>query len=248
MKIRISLLLIALAFTSAHAQFGRTPNTPNLSGSMAKLFGDNTAFSADMEMESTGGADAGPGGTMTGKISFDQGKTRFEMDLANMKGGRMPPQATAQMKAMGMDKMVMISLPEKKVSYLIYPGLQAYAENPARDAETNVSPADFKIELTELGKETVDGHPCVKHKAVVTDKEGKTHESTVWNATDLKDFPLQIMTKEKDDTIFIRYRQVQLAKPEEKDFDAPAGYKEYAEMEALMQGVMAKMTGGGSGK
>ena len=50
------------------------------------------------------------------------------------------------------------------------------------------------METTELGKDTVDGHPCVKNKVIVTDNEGSKHESTVWNATDLKNFPVKIET------------------------------------------------------
>ena len=34
-----------------------------------------------------------------------------------------------------------------------------------------------------MGMKTLDGHPCVKNKVVVTDKEGIKHEWMVWNAT-----------------------------------------------------------------
>ena len=63
----------------------------------------------------------------------------------------------------------------------------------ADSAPTN---GDYKVETTEIGKETLDGHPCVKNKYVVTDNEGVKHESTVWNATDLKNFPVKIQTTE----------------------------------------------------
>jgi len=45
------------------------------------------------------------------------------------------PEAAAQMKAMGMDKMIAISRPDKKVTYLVYPGLNAYLEMPLKDAD-----------------------------------------------------------------------------------------------------------------
>jgi len=39
------------------------------------------------------------------------------------------------------------------------------------------------------------GRPsCVKNKVIVTDDKGDKHESTVWNATDLKNFPVKIET------------------------------------------------------
>ena len=38
----------------------------------------------------------------------------------------------------------------------------------------------------------MSGHPCVENKVVVTDAKGATNEFTVWNATDLKNFPVKI--------------------------------------------------------
>ena len=61
---------------------------------------------------------------MPGKISFDAGKSRFEMNMSDLQGPQMPPGTAAQMKAMGLDQMVTISRPDKKFTYLIYPGLQ----------------------------------------------------------------------------------------------------------------------------
>ena len=66
--------------------------------------------------------------------------------------------------------------------------MQSYVENVLADPETTAAPSDFKVETTELGKDTVDGHPCVKNKVIVTGKDGTPHESTVWNAMDLKNF------------------------------------------------------------
>ena len=109
---------------------------------------------------------------MPGKLSFDAGKQRFEVNLADMKGGQMPPDAAAQMKSMGMDQIVTIARPDKKAAYLIYPGMQSYAEIQRSNADSAPTNGDYKVEITEIGKETVDGHPCVKNKYVVTDNEG----------------------------------------------------------------------------
>ena len=81
----------------------------------------------------------------------------------------------------------------------------------------------------------------MKNKVVVTDADGHKDEATLWNATDLKDFPVQIMSTEKGDSVTIRYRDVQLAKTDAKQFATPTGYKEYDDIQSLMQGVMAKM-------
>src|SRR5208282_6172431 len=99
------------------------------------------------------------------------------------------------------------------VAYMVYPGMQSYVENALSDSETTTAPGDFKLATTELGKDTVDGHPCVKNKVIVTDKDGNKHESTVWNATDLKDFPVKIQTAAEGGNTTMQFKNVSLAKP-----------------------------------
>lgn len=229
------------------AQFGGAmgrPKTPEWSGSMAKLYGDNRAFTADVEIQAKAVEREGSM-NVPGKIAFDEGKSRFEMDLVKG-GGPGGPEAAAQMKAMGMDRMIMISRPDKNVSYMIYPGLEAYVENPLTEGASQ-SPEDFKVETTELGKETVDGHPTVKMKAVVTDKEGNKHESTIWSATDLKKFPVKIETSQEGMASTMLFKNVKLSKPETSQFDPPSGMKKYDNMMALMQQEMMKRMGGAGG-
>ena len=71
---------------------------------------------------------------------------------------------------------------------------------------------------------------------------------TTWKASDLKDFPVQIKTKEKENTSIMRYQQVQFAKPDAKQFEAPVGYTKYSDNQELMQGLMKKMLSGGETK
>jgi chemotaxis protein CheY-P-specific phosphatase CheC len=239
---------LALGITSGKAQFGRMagpPPGPGLSGSTAKLFGENSTFSANLEMQTAGDGDA-DAMSMPGKMFFDTGKSRFEMDMSQMKGGKMPPQAAAQMKSMGMDKMIMIGRPDKKLGYQVFPNMQAYVENALPEQESASVPSDFKIEVTELGKETVDNHPCIKNKAVVTGKDGTKHESTVWNATDLKKFPIKIEQVESGTKITMLFHDVSLSKPAAELFEPPTGVTKYDSMQSMMQQVMMKRFGGGA--
>jgi hypothetical protein len=227
---------------AAFAQPGM-PRGPQFNGAMDRLFGDNQSFSATLETQMT---DA-PGGTMTmpGKLMFDSGKSRFELDMTQTKGGQMPPDAAAQMKAMGMDRMVMIGRPDKKVAYMVYPGMQSYVENALSDSETTTAPGDFKVTATELGKETVDGHPCVKNKVIVTDKNGTARESTVWNATDLQNFPVKIQTTEQGREMIMHFKDITITTPGASLFEPPSGYTKYDSMPAMIQAVMVKQMGGG---
>ncbi|HEU6448995.1 MAG TPA: DUF4412 domain-containing protein [Verrucomicrobiae bacterium] len=242
--IHIFLAIALLGVTSLSAQpMGGAPGGPNFSGAMDKLFGDNQTFSATMETTMIG--QSGKTVTMPGNFSFDSGKSRFEVDMTRVSGGEISPGMTAHLKQMGMDKVIMISRPDKKLSYMVYPGLQSYAEVPVRNTETNANLNDFKVALTELGKETVAGHPCVKNKAVVTDKNGDKHESLVWNATDLKNFPVKIQATENGNDVTTTFTDVKFSTPDASLFDPPSGYQKYNDMMEMMRDQMMKRMGGG---
>jgi hypothetical protein len=247
MKTYFSLLTTAtlcLGLAPALAQPGPTPGGAGFDSAMSKLFGDNSAFTATLESQIK--PKSSDLITMPGKISFDSGKARMEMNLATATGLKLPPGAAAQMKSMGLDQMVTISLPEKKSVLLIYPGLQSYVENPLPAAATATN-SNFKVTTTELGKETVAGHPCVEYNAFVTDDKGATNEFTVWNATDLKNFPVKIFRAGPEADVTMVFTDVSLTKPAVNLFEPPAGYARYDNMQTMMQTEMMKKMGGGLG-
>lgn len=224
---------------------GGAPQGPHFGAAMNKLFGGNQSFSAVMEFQTSGRN--GNNMTMPGKFCFDNGKSRFEMNMSEMQGSSMPPGATQQMKAMGMDTMISISRPDLKLTYLVYPGLNSYAAMTPQDSSASTAPDDFKVETTELGKEAVDGHDCVKNKVIVTDKEGNQHESTVWNATDLKNFPVKIVTTEQGNNGTMLFKNISMTKPAASNFEPPTGLTKYDNVQTMMQTEMMKKMGGGMG-
>lgn len=233
--------IFCLGLALAEAQFNPAglSRAPRISASMSKLFGDHHAFSASVlvEIKSAKG-----NMTLPGKLALDEGKSRFEMDMSQAQGSSIPADAAAQMKQMGMDKMVVISRPDEKVSYMVYPELKAYLEVPQKEADG--SPDDFKVEITELGKEVVDGRPTIKNQAVITGKDGKQHQAIVWNATDLKKFPVKMEQNEEGNQVTMTFKDIQLAKPAAAEFQAPSGMEKYDNMMAMMQQVMMKRMGG----
>lgn len=240
----LTATLLCLDLTPVHAQFGRTPGGPRFDGALTKLFGDNPAFSATLENQIKPAS--GDAITMPGKMAFDGGKARFEMSLSDAKGLKMPPDAAEQMKAMGFDQLINITLPEQKVTYLIYPGLQSYVENALPAAKTGTNDAST-VTITAVGKETVDGHPCVENKVVVIGEQGATNEFSVWNATDLNKFPVKIFRVEQGNEITMLFKDVALTKPAATSFQVPAGYTRYDNMQTMMQTEMMKKLGGGAG-
>ena len=189
------LLLIALgagmifgATGLAHAQGG--PNS-GMNPAMLKMFGDVKGFSAkaDLRVLQTGQKEI-----MSGTVGFDflDGQTRMEMDLTKMKSAQIPPEVIAQLKQMGMDINIVLNLPDKKVTLLVYPSL-----------------------------------------------------AIAWKATDQKDLPIQVeISEQQGTTAIMRYKDIKLAKPDAKLFDAPADYKKYTNQQEMMQTEGLKRLGG----
>lgn len=235
----LTLALAALVSFNVRAQGGHAGGgNPNLNGAMLKLFGDNQIFTANLEFQISG-TNAADAMSVPGKIKFDNGKSRFDMNMSDMRGSAIPPGAAAQLKAMGMDQVTAISRPDYKSALLIYPGMQSYVINPApEDASTNLN--DYKMDVTNLGQENVDGHACSKNKVVVTEKSGISHQSTVWNATDMNKFPLKIETDQDNRKMVMLFTAVSFTKPAASQFEAPAGFTKYDSMQSMMQAVIAK--------
>jgi hypothetical protein len=228
----VFLVSVIVGFTvvAARAQPGAPP-APSFDGAIGKLFGDNSGFTATMEFHFT--RPSGEEMTMTGRMAHLEGKARFEMDLSAMQGGHMPPQAAEQMKQMGMSKMVSLTRRDKSLTYLLYPDMKAYVVMALQGTNTPMS--EYKAETSKLGEETIGGHDCIKNKVVVTGPDGFAHESTVWNATDLKQFPVKIQTTSKEgQSMVMLFKEVKLEKPDDTQFDPPADFKKYDDVMSLM--------------
>ncbi len=240
----LAVTVLCLNLASARAQFGSAPGGPDLGGPMGKLFGNNQAFTAAMVFQTTDSSSNTT--TMPGKISFDAGKSRFEINMTDVQSRLIPPGASAQMKSMGLDRMVMVTRPDKKIAYLVYPGMQSYVQTALTDAESNATNGDYRMETTELGRETVDGHPCVKNRVTITARDGGKQESTVWNAKDLKNFPVKIQTTDAGaTTTTMLFKNVALARPGASLFEAPSGYAKYDDVQTMVQQQLMKRMGGG---
>jgi ankyrin repeat protein len=171
------------------------------------------------------------------------GKTRQEIDMSQFKAQMIPP---AAMKQMGIDQQIIILRPDLKLSYSIYPRLKSYVKTLLSKDDNAVVDNEPKMETTELGKEDVEGHPCVKNKVVVTTGGGKKYDTFVWFATDLKNFPLRIQTTEENSSTIdtYTYKQIQFIPPDAKLFEPPAGFTEYTNFEEMMD---ATQTNGAAG-
>jgi hypothetical protein len=231
---------LSFGVLAAFAQGMPGGNMQGMDLSFVKLFGENPAFTArsEMKISDKSGKETM---SMSTTVAMLGGKMHTEVDMNTMKGAMVPPAAIAQMKQMGMDHTINLARPDKKLVYIIFPGMKSYASMPIPEATLQSMSPTNKMEKAELGKETIDGHPCVKNKITTIDDKGKPREFIVWNATDLKDFPVQFQTSENNQTITSTYKGIKLAKPDEKQFDPPADFKGYTDVQEMMMSAMQQL-------
>jgi hypothetical protein len=221
LPVALSLAVLAASVAVAQAPSGGAPTSIN--SAFVKLFGTTGPFTAKVEAQVLD-----PYQKETVRLPMDfallDGKVRLEIDLARMQGKDLPATTITGLKERGMDRVISVFRPDKKATYVMYPGIQSYATVPVPKAEAEVSEKSLKLEKTALGNETIAGHACVKNKAVVKNGQAPVFEAVTWNAADLKDFPLQIEIRDKRSTVRMLFTQVRFTKPDAKQFDPPANY------------------------
>ena len=77
------------------------------------------------------------------------------------------------------------------------------------------------LKRTPVGTEVVEGHLCHIENVVVTRPDGKTIESKVWEAQDLKGIPVKIESHLEDITLSAVYRDISPGAPEQGLFTVP---------------------------
>ena len=220
------------------AQMPGGSGSGGITTALIKLFGGVSGFTAKAEVQVLDDSQKEIS-SMPMDFSLLDKRIRVDIDQSQSRSRSMPPGAAETLKQMGMARVVSILCPDKKVAYVFYPGQRAMMTMPLPDEDANSAKAP-KTAKTVLGKETIDGHACVKNKVIITFEQGEPLEAVTWNATDLKDFPVQIQTKEKANTAFVRFTEVHLEKPDASLFEPPSGYTSYSDAQDLMQDVMKK--------
>lgn len=202
-----------------------------------KLFGDSPTFSAKVTIQ-----------VFSNRVQWLQmpmnfaaldGKLRLDVDMGQMKGPAIAASTIAMNKRIGIDRVSSVVRLDRMTSYMLYPALQSYVTMPSTDQDTNLR--GQKLLRTAMGRETIDGHACVKNRSVVKNQRGVTLlQATTWNAKDLQDFPLQIETAEGGKTSMMHFTQVSLARPDANLFELPAGYKQYPSSDDLIVAAMTR--------
>jgi hypothetical protein len=236
-RLRVIVAVLGLSLLSAAAQLNG-PGSTGVSASLLRLFGTNNTFTAQADLQVLGKDNKEIVGTpMTFVLAGN--KIRVEVDLNRIRN-RLPTDDLAEMKPLGLDQVVSIIRPETRTNLIIFPRLRAYVklDMPPNEAEAFLRRA--KVERTTLAKEKMEGFSCVKQRVVITDDDGQKSEATVWTAPELRHFPVCVATREKEGTVVMRFRKVQFNPAAPGQFEPPAGFTEYADMQALIAGAGVK--------
>jgi len=236
-QITFAVFGFSLFASVAWAQMPGGPPPPDPCAALAKFLNRDAEFTALAKVVVVG-KKARENQTMEMRFAVSGRKMRNEMDMTKM--GNIPARDVAGMKQMGMDQMVILALPEKPATYMVFPNLKSYCDMPT----SGKGNPEGKVEKTALGNETVEKHACAKSKLTFTDKDGKTAEATVWEATDLKSFPIQYQTVENGQTTTTTFSDIKMDKPDASLFTLPESYKKYGNMQEMMMGNMERLMKG----
>ncbi len=240
----LASLLAALLFLTPSLRLSAQGGAPGVANiSFLRLFAQqNFSAKAQLDMFDEAGKSLM---TVNGmNMIFLDGNFRADVDMANIKGPGLAEDEIVALKQSGMDRASTVMRQDLKRLYLIYPGLKAYADI-VLPPETLMSANEPKITKAAEGKETINGHACTRNKITLTDPRGQQEEMTVWEASDLKDLPIQVKMMEKGRAVVIQFKEVQTTKPEKAQFEPPEGFARYTDVKTLM---MQRMNGAGGSK
>jgi hypothetical protein len=145
-------------------------------------------------------------GTMKHKVYSAGGKERSEIEMGGMQG-------------------VMILRPDKKIGWMLIPAQKMYMElDFAQARERTGAPADEDVEITEVGKETVEGVQTTKYKMVTADK---MYGGFMWFTDDGIPIKMDLLPREdtkKKSRITMTLRNLHVGDQDDALFELPAGY------------------------
>ncbi|HEX4644372.1 MAG TPA: DUF4412 domain-containing protein [Verrucomicrobiae bacterium] len=243
LPLAMAIFLAVSAISQAQSGLPMSPGSGGaMNSALLKLFGNNTAFTAQTELRVVDNKAKKETALMPMKFTMLDGKVRADLDTTQIKSKEVAPEVIAEMKKMGMDSIISIQRLDKKTTLLIYPSLRACVETPMSKDEIAEATRAYKVEKTKLGRETVEGHACDKNKVVLTGDQGQKVEATVWNASDLKDFPVKIQMTDPDNTIVFTFKDVKPGRPDPGLFEAPEKFTKYDNVQRLMMAAMARVT------
>jgi len=213
--------LLCLAAITSHAQLSAPGGLPpGFHHMLLDVFTGGPSFYGQASVQESSAPDQQPS-TINCSISFLAGKMRVDIDSFDP-GTNVPPAEAAKLKNM---RSTAIVRPDKNRMYLLYPEFRSYVELTLFKASGTDPVPPPTINKNPLGNEALGTQPCEKSQWNITEGSGERYDVTVWLATNLNRFPIQIRLGPP--TALVLFQTLHLEMPNTGLFELPSGYKKY---------------------
>jgi len=176
-------------------------------------------------------------------FQFLEGNMRAEIDMTQVRSKELPRDFLSNLKQIGMDRIITLMQSERRETAVIYPGLQAVVRLPSATPTNGVARPPPPLKKKRLSTETVDGHSCEKYRVTLADSSGESQEALVWEAKDLKNFPVQIQMKRGTTSVWVLYREIKMERPDPQVFEIPKGSREFDNVQKVMEEAVKRLLG-----
>jgi hypothetical protein len=120
---------------------------------------------------------------------------------------------------------------DQKTNYMVMNGTMCMQMSSAPGHENPFSQAkNATIERSPAGTDTVDGHPCKVENVTVTPQNGQPAKMKVWEAQDLKGFPVKVEMQSSKGPITVEYKDISLSEPDASLFTHPGNCRQMPNM------------------
>lgn len=147
----------------------------------------------------------------------------------------------------GADTVIMISRYDKKVVWNLIPEEKMYMTMPmggADDKSRDTDVANYKLETTPMGEETLNGVTVSKAKIIMTDPDGSKLGGFSWTTSDGIMVKLDAISVDKGgkNRMKLEMKNLQIGPQPKELFEIPRGYEQ---MDLGGKGMLKEMIKGG---
>jgi hypothetical protein len=126
---------------------------------------------------------------------------------------------------------------DRNTGYILSDPLQAYAPVMSRVQVTNIA-----WNTSGATEEQAGGHPCRRLEAILQSSDGSSVRYMVWQAEDLKRFPMRIAQVGGGPGLTLDFTNVRLELPAPELFYPPEGFTKYESPTALMNELIVRQS------
>jgi|GEM_PF-6465267 hypothetical protein len=212
---------------------------PFFAAALSEFFTDSRDYSARAELILP---EQEPGDSIPIGLAVSGGRMRWQLNLNQVRSARFPPERIALLRQMSLDTAVLWLKPGEDLKVAL-PRLKAWAQTPTPTfpaIEEQAANKQGKLRKTAIGREVIDGHPCVKHMLNAPDENNPGQVALIWEATDLENLPIKILVKTDGRIHGFQLRNVKPGQIDERHFQPPAAFVRKPSMAALLQQGIAE--------